>query len=199
MASGDILFMTTPCARVFVCLLGSLLAKQEAQALSTVTIQDNENSISVSGEGFTSFQTGMIAGMPNAVWWYGTLNPLAGSFGLGTRSGIWVDPGTSQVSDKFLVVAALGVAYGIFLSEPFEVPASFRIPDTNIRVELAHFLESSTETAQLTELSPNPDLLSVQALSVPDTAETALLMVLALLALAVPYGVRCAASRRDDR
>jgi hypothetical protein len=180
---GDILFMKTARTRFFVCLIGSLLTKQEAEALPLVTIQDNESSVSVTGQGFTSFQTGTIDGLPTAVWWYGTLNPLTGSFGLGTRSGIWVDPSTSHVSDKFLVVAALGVAYGVFLSEPFPVPASFHIPNTTIRIDLASFSEKDSETGRPTELSPNPDLLSVQAVTAPDVQATALLLVLGLSAL----------------
>ena len=182
--------MTTIHARLFVCLLGSLVWQEEVYAVSTVTIEDNESSVTISGQGFTSFQTGVITGMPNAVWWYGTINPLTGSFGLGTKSGIWVDPGTSHVSDKFLVVAALGVAYGVFLSEPFPVGASFLIPNTTIRVDLASFSERGTETGGHTELSPNPDLLSVQAVAAPDVGGTALLLVLGLLALWAHGGAR---------
>lgn len=165
---------------VFSLFIAAFLVSN-LQAIPTVTIDDTQGSITVSGSGFASFQTGTIDGNPEAIWWYGT--SLTGDLGLGSKSGVWLEPGTSTISDKFTVVAALGVAYGIFLSDTTELPATFTIPDISIRVRLSDLQgEESTEAGSPTEISPVPNMLSVLAASsVPDAASTGWLLGLSLL------------------
>jgi len=150
-------------------------------AIPTVTIDGTKGPVTVAGTGFSSFDSGAI-GNSGAVWWYG----LASNLGLGSKSGVWTVPGSSQVSSEFLVVAGLGVAYGVFISDPSGLPTSVTIPDTGIKIDLSKFLGgTSVNPGQLTEISPDPKQLSVQAASrVADGGSTVILLGLGLIALA---------------
>lgn len=170
---------------VGLTLLVGFLATYQVSAIPTVTIDDTKGPIKVTSTGFSMFQSGTL-GNSDAIWWYG----LASDLGLGAKSGLWTHPGSSQVNSEFLVVAGLGVAYGVFVSDLSGIPTMATIPGTNIKIDLTKFLGTSVNTGELTEISPDPKQLSVQAASsiaastIADGGSTVILLGLGLVGLA---------------
>jgi hypothetical protein len=166
--------------------LGVASLVQQATAIPVVNINDTTGPITVTGSGFVSFSSGTIGGNPEAVWWLGTVNPLVSNLGVGTKYGIWTEPGSTQISDEFVVSTLGAVAGGVFLSDPAIVPTSFAIPGFGT-IDLSKFTSRSTsvETGLPTQISPDPTRLSVWAVSsVPDGASTSLLLGLSLTGMA---------------
>ena len=152
-------------------------ANAKSVSIPTVNISDTAGPITVTSSGFTSFSSGFISGNPEAIWWTATGKNL----GTGIASGIWTEPGSSTISDEFLVVTLGTSAYGIFLSDPALLPTSFTIPGGGTIDLTKYNFSSSVETGQPTQISPTSSLLSVMATSsVPDGGSTIILLGLGM-------------------
>jgi hypothetical protein len=176
--------------REILTVLGLAGLGYSVQAIPTVTINDTKGPITVTGTtgagGFSSFNWMYIGGNTEAVFWYGTVNPLTSSLGIGTTLGQWTDPGSSHVSDQFLVTAAGAMAYGVFVSDPStKLPTSITLP-WGSTLDLSKFpISTSTETGLPTQISPTTQLSVVAASSVADGGSTIILLGTALVGMAL--------------
>jgi len=162
----------------FAAVLGILGLAFQADAIPTVTINDLSGPITVTASsGISGFAYGNIGGSSEAVWWCGTIANLSYSL----NSGLWTEPGSSKVSDEFVVGTFMGKAFGVFFSDPAKLPTTFQIPGTSITIPLFGG-STSAETGGPTQISGNPAVLSVIATSgVPDGGSTIMLLGLGFI------------------
>jgi hypothetical protein len=162
-------------------------------AIPIVTINDTTGPITVTGSSsFLTFTSATVPGYPEAVWWYGTVSPVTTSLGFGTKAGIWTEPGSSKVSDEYLVVSQGTYAFGLFLSDPSTVPVSSIQSIVNglglgSSINVAQLLGTAgttAETGKPTQISPTTGLSVLATSSVPDGGSTVLLLGSVLVVMA---------------
>lgn len=187
--------------------LSLALSASQARAV-TVTVDDLAEGINVAGTGFDlGFVSGTIDNNPEAVWWVGFTSANLGS---DQNVGVWLEPGSAEISDKWGVWTApvilsgrrtiSTVAAGVFISDGGTgLPGDgFTIPGTvwKITDDMFSGLDGVAETGAFQDLLNN-GRVQVQARSdveVPDSGSTLALLGLAMMGIAGlrRFGLRAA-------
>ena len=197
-----------PVLATAVIMLLIAFAAPRLHAVPTITIDDLTDTISVTGDGFSTlpvigqlFATGQIPGLAEGVFFVG----VGGNVGNGgTKAGLWLDPG-SQSSDVFLVrsisttLHLADLTVGIFLSDPSAVPPNpLRIPaipgilPNGLDLDLSPLLNlvGVNEPDGFQNISPVDGIVVKARSDVVETPDGGATLVTLGLVLAILAGVR---------